>query len=46
MEGEGNGNKDEFFLLTQTRSINKDDLGRDMASYLMTTKGIRKSLCK
>ena len=42
MEGEGNGNKDEFFLLTHSRNSNKDDLGRDMASYLMTTKGIFK----
>lgn len=41
MEGGGNGNKDEFFYLSFTQnSKEKDDLGRDMGSYIMTTKGL------
>ena len=40
MEGEGNGNKDEFFYLSMVEDADhKDDLGRSMGSYIMTTKG-------
>ena len=41
MEGEGNGNKDEYFFLGlgTVADKSKDDGGRIFGSYLLTTKG-------
>ena len=41
MEGEGNGSRDEYFSLyfTKDNKFGTDDLGRPLASYMITTKG-------
>ena len=42
MEGEGNGNKDEWFALNvgTLNDGSKDSGGRAMGAYFMTTKGL------
>ena len=42
MEGEGNGNKDEFFFLSigTMNDGSKDSGGRALGTYFVTTKGI------
>ena len=41
MEGEGNGNKDEFFYLNSgvNSEGSRDSGGRPLGNYLATTKG-------
>ena len=42
MEGEGSGNRDEYFAINFARhDFGTDDLGRPLGIYLMTTKGKR-----